>query len=65
MKPAVGCPLDGRVRRLMEHGLLVGHERQFATPDLRETKRFELNKPSNERAPTRSSSDAKQARHEP
>ena len=41
-------PLDGRVRRLMEHGLLASHERQFATPDLRATWCFELNEPTND-----------------
>ena len=30
-KHAGGRPLDGRVRRLMEHGLVASHERQFAT----------------------------------
>jgi len=28
-------PLDGKVRRLMEHSLLANHERQFATPSQR------------------------------
>ena len=51
-------PLDGRVRRLMEHGLFANHECQFATPDLRETGCFEPHELSNQRTPTRNSKNA-------
>jgi hypothetical protein len=55
--PAVGRPLDGRVRRLMEHGLVACHEREFATLEVRETRCLEANEPNNERTPSRSSND--------
>ena len=57
VKHAGRRPLDERVRRLMEHGLLASHKRQFATPDRRETGCLELNEPSNERTPPQSSND--------
>jgi hypothetical protein len=63
--PAVGRPLDGRVRRLMEHGLVACHEREFATREVLETGCFGPSEPSTNALRHEARTIPKQARHEP